>query len=578
MLKLFKKYLTPYWQGILATLLLLFLQALANLFLPFLMSQIIDNGVVKGDMSYIISTGLFMLFVALIGGFFVVVANFFSSRVAMRFSRDVREQLFIKVESFNLEEFDTIGTSSLITRTTNDVTQVQQVVLMSLRMMVTAPLMMIGGLIMAISTNARLSIILIVSMPLLVLVIFLVSRKGLPLFTSMQKKLDRINLIVRENLTGVRVVRAFNRKEFEQERFNAANLDLTDTSIKVNKILAVLMPTMTLLMNLTSVLILWFGATIIDSGQLEVGSLIAFIQYVMHIMMSLVMLSMMFIMVPRAAASGERIREVLEMPFSIKDTNSDTLSTTLHGEVEFKNVSFFYPGSEEPALSHISFKATPGRTTAIIGGTGSGKSTLTSLITRFYDASEGEVLVNGINVKNFTQEQLRAYIGLVPQKAILFSGSIRDNLRFGKEDASDEAIWEALDIAQSTRFVSEKEGQLDAFIAQGGTNVSGGQRQRLSIARALVRQPEIYIFDDSFSALDFKTDKALRHALKPKTKDAATILVAQRISTIIDADEILVLVDGHLVGKGTHKELLENCPDYLEIALSQLSKEEIENV
>ena len=578
MLKLFKKYLTPYWQGILITLFLLFLQALANLFLPFLMSQIIDRGVIHGDMPYIFYTGLFMLFMALLGGLFVVIANFFSSRVAMHFSRDIREHLFVKVESFNLEEFNAIGTASLITRTTNDVTQVQQVVLMALRMMVTAPLMIIGGLIMAVSTNAQLSVILLVSLPLLVLVIFLISRKALPLFTSMQKKIDRINLIVRENLTGVRVVRAFNKVDFEQERFNVANLDLTNTSIDVNKIIAVLIPSMMFLMNLTSVFILWFGSDIVDQGVLEVGSLIAFVQYVMQIMMSLIMLSMMFVLIPRAAASGERINEVLETAFSIEDTTTEVRRTQLHGEVEFKDVSFFYPGSEEAALSHISFKASPGRTTAIIGGTGSGKSTLTSLVTRFYDATAGEILVNGHNVKDFTQEQLRAYIGLVPQKAILFSGSIRDNLKYGKEDATDEAIWSALETAQSRDFVSQKEGQLDAFIAQGGTNVSGGQRQRLSIARALVREPQIYIFDDSFSALDFKTDKALREALKPKTKDAATILVAQRISTIMDADEILVLVDGHLVGKGTHKELLETCPDYLEIALSQLSKEEIENV
>lgn len=541
------------------------------------MSEIIDYGVLNNDMGYILRIGGIMLLVALLGGVFVVIANLYSARVAMLFSRDLRSGLFTKIETFNLGEFNQIGTSSMITRTTNDVSQVQQVVLMSLRMMVTAPLMIIGGVIMALSTNVQLSMVLLVSLPILVGVITFIGKKGIPLFQAMQTKLDNVNLVLRENLTGIRVIRAFNKVSYEQKRFNVSNLDLTDNAIKVNKIIAILMPSMMVILNLTTVFVLWFGGSIIDTGALDVGNLIAFVQYVMQIMMSLVMLTMMFVLIPRASASAERINEVLDLPFEISDNITAPVHTELRGHVEFKDVSFFYPGSEEAAIANISFTTKPGQTTAIIGGTGSGKSTLISMLPRFFDATSGEVLVDGINVNAMSQEQLRHKIGLIPQKAILFSGSIRENLQYGKEDATDEEIWHALEIAQSTDFVTNKEGKLDGFISQGGTNVSGGQKQRLSIARALVRKPEVYIFDDSFSALDFKTDAALRRALKSETKNSATIIVAQRISTIMDADEILVLVDGHVVGKGTHKQLLETCEDYKEIALSQLSKEEIEN-
>lgn len=577
MLKLFRKYLKPYWGSIIITLVLLFFQALSNLYLPKLMSEIIDYGVLNNDMGYILRIGGIMLLVALLGGVFVVIANLYSARVAMLFSRDLRSGLFTKIETFNLGEFNQIGTSSMITRTTNDVSQVQQVVLMSLRMMVTAPLMIIGGVIMALSTNVQLSMVLLVSLPILVGVITFIGKKGIPLFQAMQTKLDNVNLVLRENLTGIRVIRAFNKVSYEQKRFNVSNLDLTDNAIKVNKIIAILMPSMMVILNLTTVFVLWFGGSIIDTGALDVGNLIAFVQYVMQIMMSLVMLTMMFVLIPRASASAERINEVLDLPFEISDNITAPVHTELRGHVEFKDVSFFYPGSEEAAIANISFTTKPGQTTAIIGGTGSGKSTLISMLPRFFDATSGEVLVDGINVNAMSQEQLRHKIGLIPQKAILFSGSIRENLQYGKEDATDEEIWHALEIAQSTDFVTNKEGKLDGFISQGGTNVSGGQKQRLSIARALVRKPEVYIFDDSFSALDFKTDAALRRALKSETKNSATIIVAQRISTIMDADEILVLVDGHVVGKGTHKQLLETCEDYKEIALSQLSKEEIEN-
>ena len=571
------KYLKPYLGTTLLTLLLLFLQTISNLFLPALMSKIVDVGIGTGNTGYILRIGLFMLLVALIGSLLMVFANLNSAKVAMGFSRDLRKDLFIKVESFSLGEFNKLGTSSLITRTTNDITQVQQFILMSLRMMVTAPLMIIGGLIMALSTNLELSVILLISIPILVIVILFVSRSGMPLFKSMQLKLDKLNLVLRENLTGIRVIRAFNKVPYEQKRFDEANGDLMQTAIKVNKLMAVLMPSMMLIMNLTAVAILWFGGIRIQAGAFEVGSLIAFIQYVMQIMMALVMVTMMFVLIPRASASAERINEVLETPFEIQDHVSGETTCDLHGQVTFKDVTFSYPNSEEPALTHITFNTQPGKTTAIIGGTGSGKSTLISLIPRFYDVTSGQLLVDGVDIKDMTQAQLRQKIGLVPQKAILFNGTIRDNIKYGKEDATDEEIWKALEIAQARDFVSEMEDGLDSYISQGGSNVSGGQKQRLCIARALIRKPEIYIFDDSFSALDFKTDANLRKALKSETTNSAVILVAQRISTIMDADEIIVLYDGKIVGQGTHKELLDTCDVYKEIALSQLSKEEIEN-
>ena len=571
------KYLKPYLGSVILTLFLLFLQTISNLFLPALMAKIVDIGIPSGNTRYILSVGFIMLLVALLGSIFMVFVNFKSAKIAMGFSRDLRHDVFVKVESFSLGEFNKLGTSSLITRTTNDITQMQQLVLMSLRMMVTAPLMLIGGLIMALSTNLQLSIVLVISIPILIFVILFVAGRGMPLFKSMQVKLDHLNLVLRENLTGIRVIRAFNKVPYEQKRFDHANKDLTSTAIRVNKIMAILMPSMTLILNLTTVFIIWFGAIRIEAGAFEVGSLIAFIQYVMQIMMALVMVTMMFVLIPRAAASAERINEVLETSLLIKDHVHTLVNPQAKGQIVFNDVNFYYPNSKEPALSHISFCTKPGKITAIIGGTGSGKSTLVNLIPRFFDVTTGEVLVDGMNVKAMTQAELRNKIGLVPQKALLFSGTIRDNIKYGKEDATDEEIWRALEIAQAKDFVSNMENGLDSYISQGGTNVSGGQKQRLCIARALIRHPEVYIFDDSFSALDFKTDAILRKALKEETKDSAMILVAQRISTIMDADEILVLYDGRVVGQGTHSELLETCEVYKEIALSQLSKEEIEN-
>lgn len=540
------------------------------------MSQIVDIGITNSDITYILRIGMFMLLVALLGSIFTVVANLFSSKIAMGLSSDLRKTLFTKVESFSLSEFNQIGTASLITRTTNDVTQIQQLVLVALRIMVTAPLMVIGGILMALTTNLELSIILLLSIPILLLVILVVGKKGVPLFKAMQDKLDKVNLILRENLTGTRVIRAFNKVHYEEKRFNASNLDLTDNAIKVNKIIAILMPSMMVILNLTTVAVLWFGGIKVDQGYLEVGNLIAFVQYVMQIMMSLVMLTMMFIIIPRASASAARINEILDLNFEIADKVDSVTTTAKTGYVTFKDVSFLFPGSEEPALSHISFATKPGQTTAIIGGTGSGKTTLIELIPRFHDVSSGEVLVDGVNVRDLSQETLRSKIGFVPQKAILFSGSIKNNLCYGKEDATDAEIRHALEVAQASEFVSHMPEGIDSFIAQGGTNVSGGQKQRLSIARALIRKPEIYLFDDSFSALDFKTDAALRKALHHETGNASVIIVAQRISSIMDADQIIVLHEGKTVGIGTHKDLLGTCPIYKEIALSQLSKEELE--
>jgi len=444
-----------------------------------------------------------------------------------------------------------------------------------MRMMISAPMMCIGGIIMAVSKDRKLSIIIVVVIPVLIGIITIIARKGLPLFKSMQIKLDKLNLVLREGLTGIRVIRAFNRNDHERERFNEANHDLTSTAIKVNKLMSILMPLMMLVMNFTTIAIIWFGAKRIDAGNMQVGDLMAFIQYVMQIMFSLIMVSMMFIMIPRASVSASRINEVLDIVPVINDPKDIKKAVSKKGYVEFKNVSFNYPGSESSVIRDISFSAAPGETTAIIGGTGSGKSTIVSLIPRFYDINSGSILINGVDLRDMSQGELRSKIGFVPQKAVLFTGTISDNIRYGKEDATEDEIKKAANIAQATDFISNMEEGFNSVIAQGGTNVSGGQKQRLSIARALVRRPEIYIFDDSFSALDFKTDAKLRAVLKDETKESTVIIVAQRVSTVIDADRIIVLDEGNIVGMGTHKELLTSCDVYHEIVSSQLSEEEI---
>lgn len=574
MIRLFR-FLKPYWVPLVFVLALIFLQTLSDLYLPTLMADIVDKGIVEGDVPFILKVGGFMLLVAAGGVICSIAASYLSSKISVGYGKILRGKVFSHVENFSLNEFDKIGTASLITRTTNDITQVQQVFIMILRMMVMAPMMCIGGIIMAVSKDAKLSLILVAVIPILVGAILLVVSKGMPLFKAMQVKLDKLNLVLREGLTGIRVIRSFNRDEYEQRRFDQANRDLTETAIKVNKIMASLMPVMMLVMNFSSIAIIWFGGIRIDSGDMQVGSLMAFLQYAMQIMFSLLMMSMMFVMIPRASASAVRINEVLDMVPDIKDAPQVQQAGDNQGYVEFQDVTFSYPGAEEPALTNISFRTGPGEFTAVIGGTGSGKSTLISLIPRFYDVDEGAVFVDGVDVRSMSQEALRAKIGFVPQKAVLFSGTIADNIRYGNEEATEEEVKHAADIAQATEFISGMKDGFGSVIAQGGTNVSGGQKQRLSIARALVRKPAVYIFDDSFSALDFKTDAKLRAALKQETADAAVIIVAQRVSTVMDADRIIVLDEGRIAGIGKHQELMDTCGVYREIVSSQLSEEEI---
>jgi ATP-binding cassette subfamily B multidrug efflux pump len=574
MIKLFR-YLKPYRISILFVLLLIFLQSLSELFLPTLMSEIVDTGIIKGNNAYIIKIGAYMLLVTLAGTIVSIGASYLSSKISAGFGRLVRSKVFGHVENFSLQEFDKIGTASLITRTTNDVTQVQTVLMMMMRMMVAAPMMCIGGIIMAVSKDAQLSLVLVVVIPILAATIYGIASKGIPLFKVMQTKVDKLNLVLREALTGIRVIRSFNRDENEKRRFEGANSDLTDTAIKVNKIMAWMMPMMILILNFSSVAIIWFGGIRIDNGHMQVGDLMAFLQYAMQIMFSLIMVSMMFVMVPRAQASAVRINEVLDMEPLIKDKQQGKEISRQRGYIEFQDVTFSYPGAEKPAISGITFSASPGEVTAIIGGTGSGKSTLISLIPRFYDIDSGSVLVDGVDVREMTQEQLRSKIGFIPQMAILFTGTVADNIRYGKEDASEAEIKHAAIIAQADEFISDMKEGFDSLIAQGGSNVSGGQKQRLSIARALVRRPEIYVFDDSFSALDFKTDAKLRAALKQETMESTVIIVAQRVSTVMDADRIIVLEEGSIAGIGNHRELMDTCSVYREIVSSQLSEEEI---
>jgi len=574
MIKLLR-LIKPYRMLIVLVLVLAFAQSLANLYLPTLMADIVDNGIVKQDTGYIWSVGGLMLLVTLGGAIASIAGSFFSSRVATGFGKIIRGEIFNHVEQFSLHEFDQVSAASLITRTTNDTTQVQQVLIMTLGFLVTAPMTLIVGVILAIQQDATLSWILVVVMPILVGVITLLMTKAIPLFRVMQVKLDKLNLILDEGLTGVRVIRAFDRVQHEEQRFDGANLELTDVAIRVNRMIASMMPIMMLLLNVSSIAILWFGSHRIDSGDMQFGALFAFLQYAMQILFALLMVSMLFIMLPRAAASADRINEVLAIAPEIKDARQVKQANEQRGYVEFQDVTFSYSGAEEPALSNISFSARPGQVTAIVGSTGAGKSTLVNLIPRFYDVDSGHVLIDGVDVREMAQEHVRAKIGFAPQKAVLFSGTIAENIRYGKEDASDEEVRHAADVAQATEFIVNMKDGFDSVIAQGGMNLSGGQKQRLSIARALVRKPEIYIFDESFSALDFKTDALLRAALKKETLDATVFIVAQRVSTVMDADQILVLDEGRMVGIGPHRELMQTCEVYREIVSSQLSVEEI---
>ncbi|MCY0902190.1 MAG: ABC transporter ATP-binding protein [Firmicutes bacterium] len=556
------------------TIILTFLQSMSSLYLPNLMSNIVDTGVLHNDTRYIVEIGGVMLFVALLGVACSVAAGLYAAKSAAAFGRDLRRDTFGRVETFMLREFDQIGTSSLIVRTTNDIMQVQQFVNMMLRMMIMAPLMGIGGIIMAVYTDAPLSLIIVVVMPILGASIFLILSRQIALFRTMQAKVDVLNRVVREHLSGVRVVRSFGRTPHEQKRFQAANEDVTDVSVRVYKIMALLMPIMMFVLNFSTLAIIWFGGIRINDGAMQIGSLMAFIQYATQILMSVMMASAMFFMIPRAQASAVRINEVLDTEPAIVDPVTPQNANMRGGFVEFKNVTFRHPGAESAAVDNVSFTLRPGEITAIIGGTGSGKTSLINLIPRFYECESGAVLVDGVDVREQEQQTLRHKIGFVPQKAVLFTGTISENIRYGKPDASDDDVRHAADIAQATEFILEMQDGFASPISQGGGNVSGGQKQRLAIARALVRKPEVYIFDDSFSALDFKTDSRLRAALKNEVQQATVVIVAQRVSTVMDADRILVLDEGKLVGNGRHRELMKTCDVYREIVSSQMSEEE----
>lgn len=569
------KYAEPYILSIIASIILLFGQAICDLSLPDYMSDIINKGITVGDKSFIIKTGFTMLGVSLLSASFTIIVSFLASRVAAGMCRTIRNDLFTNIESFSNAEFDRFSTSSLITRTTNDITQIQTLIVMIIRMIFYAPIMAIGGFVHALANSKSMSWIIALAIICLLGLIFTVFTIAMPKFKAIQNLIDKLNLVVRENLDGILVVRAFNTQDFEEDRFDKANKDLTNTNLFVNRVMVSMMPLMTLIMNLITVLIVWVGANQVSAFKMDVGEMMAYLQYVMQIIFAFLMLSMMFIMIPRASVSGDRIAEVLEAVSSIKNNEIASKLKKCTGLIEFNNVSFKYPGGDEDVLHNISFTARPGETTAFIGSTGSGKSSIVNLIPRFYDVTSGEILLDGIDIRNIDLHDLRNNIGYVPQKGVLFSGTIKSNISYADKNANEEDILRAATIAQSMEFIDSKPEKFDTGIAQGGNNVSGGQKQRLSIARALLKKPQISIFDDSFSALDFKTDAALRKALKEETGGSTMLLVAQRISTIMNAEQIIVLDNGYIVGKGTHESLMQSCEVYKEIALSQLSKEEL---
>lgn len=563
--------LLDYKYIVLLVFILIFVQALSQLFLPTLMGDIVDKGVVLGDITYIWKVGFFMLLVAAIGVLMSVAVSHYAAKVAMSIGRDMREDVFTHVTNFSLHEFNQIGTASLITRTTNDVTQVQQALVIILRMFLMAPFMLLGGLVMAFSKDTKLALVILGAIPLIVVTILVILKVGYPLFKGVQTRLDRLNLVFRENLTGMRVIRAFSKGMEERLRLRHANKDLTDISIKVNRLMAFAMPMMMLLMNLTVVFVIWFGGIRIDSGNMQIGELMAYIQYVMLIMFALMMASMMFVVLPRASVSANRVQEVLNLERILPEEGERKADVTA-GMLEFADVTFYYPGAVAPALKNIHFTTKPGEVTAIIGGTGSGKSTLINLIPRFFEITSGEIRLNGVNIHETSVEETRKHIGLVSQTALLFSATVKENITYGKNDATDEEIKDAAEIAQARDFIEAMPDGYDTVIEQSGANLSGGQKQRLSIARALIRKPDIYIFDDSFSALDYKTDAKLRKALEEETAGASMLIVAQRVTSVIDADQIIVLDKGEMVGIGTHEALLETNAVYQEIVASQLGE------
>ncbi len=573
LVRLMRDALAPYRRQVAVVVLLTALQTAVGLYLPNLTANIINNGIAKGDVGYIWDTGAVMLALTLAQGTVAVIAVYFASQVSMGVGRDLRGAIFTRVMAFSAREMNHFGTPSLITRNTNDVQQIQIFLQMALTLMVGAPIMMVGGIFMALSEDVRLSLVLVVAVPLMAVVISLMLSRAVPLFQAMQVKIDRINQVLREQITGVRVIRAFVRNDFESQRFSAANSDLTSTGLRVNRLFVLALPALMGIMNLTSVAVLWFGGALIGSGQMPIGNLTAFLAYILQILMSVLMAVMMVILVPRAQASADRVREVVSTEPALASPESPTSPSARRGEVALRHLSFAYPGGEAPVLSELNLELLPGQTTAIVGGTGSGKSTLLELIARFYDPTSGQVLVDGVDARQQPLEEFWQGIGFVPQRAYLFSGTVGENLRFARETATEAELWRALEIAQARDFVAAMPGQLDYPIDQGGTNVSGGQRQRLSIARALVRRPRIYLFDDCFSALDAATDARLRAALREETRESTVVIVAQRVSTILDADQIVVLDAGKVVGVGRHRELLGTCPAYREIVTSQLGEE-----
>ena len=572
LIRLLRTYLRPYLREVAIVIVLVLIQSIANLYLPNLNADIINNGVAKGDIPYIWRTGAVMLGITLVLGVIAIAGVYWASRASMGVGRDLRAAVFGRVQGFSAREMNRFGTASLITRNTNDVQQIQLFMQIALTLMVSAPIMLVGGVFMALRTDVTLSGLLIVVIPLLAAIVGFMLWKAVPLFRSMQVKIDRINQVMREQIMGVRVIRAFIRTPYEERRFAEANYDLTSTALRVNRIFVLAFPALLVVMNGTTIAVLWFGGHLVDSGQLSIGNMTAFLMYIMQILFSLMMAVGLVILVPRAEASAARLQEVVTTTPSIEEPTHPVEPSGVSGEVEFRGVTFGYPGGEKPVLQDLVFDLKPGETTAIIGGTGAGKTTLLNLIPRFFDVSRGAVLVDGVDVREQSLERLWSGIGLVPQRAYLFGGTIADNLRFGNEHATDDELWHALAVAQARDFVETMPGGLAAPIDQGGTNVSGGQRQRLAIARAVVKRPAVYLFDDCFSALDAGTDARLRAALRAETARSTVLIVAQRVSTIMHADRIIVLDDGQVVGMGTHDVLMVTCEPYREIVDSQLGE------
>ena len=574
LMKLLRRHLRPYWALLVGVVVFQLAQSIASLYLPTLNADIIDDGVAKGDTGFIISTGGVMLAITLAQVACAIAAVYFGAKAAMAFGRDLRVAVFRKVADFSEQEVSRFGAPSLITRSTNDVQQVQMLVLMSCTILVSAPILAIGGVIMALREDLALSWIMVVAVPVLLVSVGLIISRMVPLFQSMQKRIDGVNRVLREQLTGIRVIRAFVREGVESERFDEANDALTDTALKAGRLFALVFPVVMLVLNVSSIAVLWFGAYRVEDGSMQIGSLTAFLSYLIQILMAVMMATMIAFLLPRAAVSAGRIGEVLETSSSVVDPEQPVFALTAPGTVEFRGVDFAYPGAEEPVLHGLDFVAEPGQITAIIGATGSGKTTIVNLVARLFDATGGSVRVGGVDVRELDPEVLGAQLALVPQKPYLFAGTVGSTLRYGDPDASDAELWSVLETAQARDFVAAMPGQLEAPIAQGGTNVSGGQRQRLSIARALAKRPPIYLFDDSFSALDTATDARLRAALSRSVSEATMIVVAQRVATIVGADKILVVEDGRITAQGTHEELLASSEAYAEIVESQLSVEE----